>query len=274
MTSARSTACACEAVPSVNVGGVPVHRSSPSAALVHLERVLECGASHVVNHIAADAVVQAWDNEALMEAFGRADLNLADGMAVVWASRLLGAPQPSERVYGPDFVTAACGWGLSRNLRHAFVGGADTGELNALLARLREQFPGLAVASAYAPPMRDVSAAGVVADVAELQAAASSPIDVLWVGLGTPKQQLWADLARPHGVAPAIITVGAAFDFLSGRKAQAPRWLGRAGLEWMFRLAAEPHRLWRRYLLGNPRFVARLAVQWFRTRWNPSPSTS
>ena len=274
MTAVEQTACACGPVPTVDVGGVPVHPSSPSAALVRLEQLLDCGGSHVVNHIAADAVVQARDDDALMAALQRTDMNLADGMAVVWASRILGGPAETTRVYGPDFMISVAEWGMARNLRHAFVGGADPGVLDALLGRLGARFPGVVVAGADAPPIREVSPDAVAADIRQLQATATSPIDVLWVGLGTPKQQLWADLARPHGVARVIVTVGAAFDFLSGRKPQAPGWIGRAGLEWLFRLVAEPRRLWRRYLLGNPRFVARIGMQLLRTRWARHPSTS
>lgn len=266
MTATDSEACTCDPGLSVDVGGVPIHPSTSAAMLRQLERALSCGASHVVNHAAADAIVQAWDNDALMEALRCAYLNLADGMAVVWASRLLGRPPVSERLYGPDFMTAVAGWGLARGVRHAFIGGADDAVLDGLVAGLRDRFPDLAVSGAYAPPIRAVTPANVADDIVQLQGTADGPADVLWVGLGTPKQQLWADQARSHRVAPAIFTVGAAFDFLSGKKRQAPAWMGRAGLEWAFRLAAEPRRLWRRYLLGNPRFAARILVQARNTR--------
>jgi N-acetylglucosaminyldiphosphoundecaprenol N-acetyl-beta-D-mannosaminyltransferase len=152
-------------------------------------------------------------------------------------------------------------WGLVRRLRHSLVGGSAQ-TIEELQNNLRRRIPGLRVVGAHSPPVREVTHAGVEQDLRALDADA----DVLWVGLSTPKQQRWAELARQHHPAKVVATVGAAFDFHAGNKPQAPGWMQRAGLEWTFRLATEPRRLWRRYLIGNPRFVLavlnqRLGVQ-------------
>jgi N-acetylglucosaminyldiphosphoundecaprenol N-acetyl-beta-D-mannosaminyltransferase len=137
--------------------------------------------------------------------------------------------------------------------------------LDALTARLRERFSGMEIVAAVPPPVRPVSEEAVADDIGQIRQRADGPIDVLWVGLGTPKQQIWAYHARRYEVAKVTVTVGAAFDFLSGSKRQAPPWMGPMGLEWVFRLAVEPRRLWRRYLVGNPRFVGRVALQRLRS---------
>jgi N-acetylglucosaminyldiphosphoundecaprenol N-acetyl-beta-D-mannosaminyltransferase len=252
--------CGCERAAATDVGGVPVHAMSLGQAVTRVARMVDCPGSHVVHNIASDPIVRAWNDPQLLRALQEADLTLPDGMAVVWAARLLGAPPATERVYGPDFVLAVAGDPRTRPLRHAFVG-ANEPVLDSLTSRLRRLFPAIDIVAAYPPPLRPVSPDAVADDIEQTRRRAAGPIDVLWVGLGTPKQQVWAYQARPYDVAKVIVTVGAAFDFLSGAKRQAPAWMGRMGVEWLFRLATEPRRLWRRYLLGNPRFVMRIARQ-------------
>jgi N-acetylglucosaminyldiphosphoundecaprenol N-acetyl-beta-D-mannosaminyltransferase len=134
--------------------------------------------------------------------------------------------------------------------RHAFVGSTQK-TLAQLDEAVRERFGALNV-HFYAPPMRDVTPQGVIEDLDFV----APGTDVIWVGLGTPKQQQWAEIARLHRPAALIVNVGAAFDFVAGTKRVAPRWMARLGLEWLYRLGSEPSRLWRRYIVGNPRFVA------------------
>lgn len=260
-------ACTCEQAPATAVAGVPVHAISRDDAVVWLVQMLSCPASHVVNNIAADPIVRAAEDPELLRAMHDADLNLPDGTGVVWAARLLGAPA-AERVYGADFLLAVAGHPFPRPLRHAFVGGTEP-VLDALTADLRRRFSSVEIVAAVPPPVRPVNDEAVAGDIGQVRQRADGPIDVLWVGLGTPKQQIWAYHARRYGVAKVIVTVGAAFDFLSKSKRQAPAWMGPLGLEWVFRLAVEPRRLWRRYLVGNPRFISRVALQ--RLRSGPRP---
>jgi N-acetylglucosaminyldiphosphoundecaprenol N-acetyl-beta-D-mannosaminyltransferase len=189
-------------------------------------------------------------------------LNTPDGMPLVW----LGSPGV-ERVYGPDLMLAVCDAGRDRGLRHYFYGGHD-GVAAELALRLSERFPGLLVAGTFSPPFRDLSDS----EQSALEAAvAKAEPDIVWVGLGTPKQERF--MAGPGRALHAglLIGVGAAFDFHAGRVRQAPRWIQRSGLEWLFRLALEPRRLGRRYLTTNPLFVARLAAQRLGLRKYPPP---
>lgn len=249
--TAAGVRCTCPSPTSrLRVAGVLIDALSFSEALRRIGDFLNCDGTHVVHHLSADPIVQAMDDPALREALEHSDLNLPDGMGVVWGARASGARRLKRRVYGPELMEAVLQSGLGRDLQHAFVGGSPAG-LEALKRRLAARFPRMRVAGAHAPPFREVTPAAVVEDLERLGAES----DVLWIGLGTPKQQLWAHYARRFRPARVIATVGAAFDFLAGLKPQAPRWIGERGLEWAFRLATEPRRLWRRYLLGNPRFV-------------------
>jgi N-acetylglucosaminyldiphosphoundecaprenol N-acetyl-beta-D-mannosaminyltransferase len=246
-----ATACSCaRSGPFAWVNGVRIDPLSPSEARERLAAFLACSATHVVNHLPAHPTVLARRGAGFRDVLNRADLNVADGAGVVWACRRQGFEQMTERVYGPDFMLDVMAWGIERELTHTFVGGTEE-TLRLLLAELRRRHPGLRVAGAHAPPYREVTPDNVQEDVARLEAVG----DLLWVGLGTPKQQVWADLARRHAPARAILTVGAAYDFIAGAKPQAPRWMQRNGLEWAFRLATEPRRLWRRAILDNAVFV-------------------
>jgi N-acetylglucosaminyldiphosphoundecaprenol N-acetyl-beta-D-mannosaminyltransferase len=179
-------------------------------------------------------------------------LTTPDGMPLVW----LGPPAVG-RVYGPDLMLAVCDAGRERGLRHFFYGG-HAGVAGELARRLSERFPGLKVAGSFSPPFRDLSEP----EQRQLEAeVARAEPDIVWVGLGTPKQERFMAGAGRALEAGLLIGVGAAFDFHTGRVRQAPRWIQRSGLEWLFRLAQEPRRLATRYLTTNPLFVARLAAQ-------------
>jgi N-acetylglucosaminyldiphosphoundecaprenol N-acetyl-beta-D-mannosaminyltransferase len=259
----RTPACTCPprgAGPLV--GGVRMDPLQPESVLERVGAMLECPATHVVNHLAADPTVLARRDVSFRDVLNRADLNVADGMGVVLACRALGYRQVRERVYGPDFMDLVCSWGRSRGVRHYFYG-AGPGVPERLAAVLTQRHPGLAVAGAESPPYRDLSDGEVEEAATRIEATGA---DVLWVGVGTPKQQILADRIRGRAQVRVILTVGAAFDFLAGVKAQAPPFLQRNGLEWAFRLASEPRRLWRRYLLGNPAFLSGLLLDSVRAR--------
>jgi N-acetylglucosaminyldiphosphoundecaprenol N-acetyl-beta-D-mannosaminyltransferase len=200
------------------------------------------------------SLVEASSDIRLRDAFDSADLVCTDGMPLVWTCRLRGAPE-AERVAGPDVMLSLCDLGRKLGLRHFFFGGRP-GTAVALASAMRARFPGLEVVGTYAPPFRPPTADEDAAAVALIGAATP---DVLWIGLGSPKQDLWAASHAEHLQLPVVLAVGAAFDFNSGQLRRAPRWMRRAGLEWLFRLAMEPSRLWRRYLTTNLRFLYLLA---------------
>lgn len=178
----------------------------------------------------------------------------ADGMPVAWAQRWLGG-QGAGRVYGPDLMQAMCARSAERGYRQFLLGGAP-GVAAQLASSLRARHAGLEIVGMNCPPYRALTSDEEVALVNEINA---SRADVVWVGLGSPKQDLWMQRFRPRLEAPLLVGVGAAFDFFTGRMPQAPRWMQGAGLEWVFRLASEPRRLWRRYLIYNPKFLMAMA---------------
>ncbi|MDX1545625.1 MAG: WecB/TagA/CpsF family glycosyltransferase [Rhodothermales bacterium] len=212
------------------------------------------------------SVMESWDDPALRRIHNEAGLVTPDGMPLVWISRLRGR-RHVRRVYGPDLMLALCAHGLERGYRHYFYGGAD-GVAGDLARRLGERFPGLVVAGAETPPFRPLTPEEDAAAVERINAARP---DVVWVGLGMPKQERWMHAHVGRIEAPALIGVGAAFDFHTGRKPQAPAWMQRTGLEWAFRLATEPRRLAGRYLRHNPRFVGLALLELMRLRPAPRP---
>ena len=201
-------------------------------------------------------VSAAQRDPAVRRALNGAWLNVPDGMPLVWLGRAHGHREVT-RVYGPDLMLAVCDAGRAGGLAHYFYGGGP-GVAGTLRDRLAARFPGLRVAGTFTPPFRALQPAEAAAFRAEV--AAARP-DVIWVGLSTPTQERFmADQWRGLDAA-VMIGVGAAFDFHAGLKPQAPRWMQRSGLEWLFRLAVEPRRLGRRYLVNNPLFVARVLLQ-------------
>lgn len=195
-------------------------------------------------------------NERVRQAVNRAGLAAPDGMPLVWLSKWK-SRQPVNRVYGPDFMLALCERSAARGYSHYFYGGV-TGVPELLAARLQARFPGLRIAGAHSPPFRPLTAAEDADIIAEINRAGP---DIIWVGLGTPKQDLWMAAQRAQLRAPVLIGVGAAFDFHTGRLPQAPGWMQHSGLEWLFRLWQEPRRLWYRYLVYNPLFVLSVLAQ-------------
>ena len=186
--------------------------------------------------------------------FNRSALTVPDGMGTVWFLRALG--HKASRVYGPDLMLAACARGISPQWRHFFLGGTPE-VANRLAAQLLSDFPGLQVAGIFSPPFRKMDENEVESMVKMVN---ESQADIVWVGLGSAKQEFWMAKYRGRLQALVLIGVGAAFDFLAGAKPQAPKWMQRIGLEWLFRLATEPRRLWRRYA-KYPYFVLLAAAQ-------------
>jgi N-acetylglucosaminyldiphosphoundecaprenol N-acetyl-beta-D-mannosaminyltransferase len=204
-------------------------------------------------------VMEAWDDPDFRRVVNEAELVTPDGVPLVWSLRALGIPD-ATRVYGPDLTLAVCAEAARRGVPVGFLGGRPE-VLERLVRCLAARCPGLDIAFAHSPPFGPL--AGVDERVAE--AIEDSGARVLFVGLGCPKQERW--MAAHRGVLScAMVGVGAAFDFHAGVLPQAPAWLQRAGLEWLFRLACEPRRLWRRYAWHNPRVALRIALQLLQRR--------
>jgi N-acetylglucosaminyldiphosphoundecaprenol N-acetyl-beta-D-mannosaminyltransferase len=208
------------------------------------------GQSHYVSTCTVATLMQAKDNPDIREALDEADMVCADGMPIVWMQKRLGHSQ-AERVYGPDVLLALCKATEHTDITHYFYGGlGDVPQLmvNALL----ENFPNLSIIGADAPPFIQIEDEPQLATIDKLNTINA---DIIWVGLGSPKQDLWMARYHQNLNARLLIGVGAAFDFMAGIKPQAPLWMQRRGLEWLYRLLTEPRRLWRRYFIYNSRFI-------------------
>ncbi len=201
-------------------------------------------------------VSEARADPAFRQILNRSYLTTPDGMPLVWLGHHHGH-QAVTRVYGPDLMLAVGDAGRAGGLRHYFYGG-HPGVVAELKSRLVARFPGLEVVGTYTPPFRPLTSAEFSALQADV--AAAQP-DIIWVGLGTPKQERFMAQVWDKLDCGLLIGVGAAFDFHSGRVKQAPHWMQRSGLEWFYRLVQEPRRLAHRYLVNNPSFVLRTLAQ-------------
>lgn len=203
--------------------------------------------------------MESHDSADYREIVNGADLVVPDGMPLVWALRLFGVREATQ-VRGPSLTLRLLELAAAAGIPVGFYGGSPE-VLRLDLINCERRFPGLRVAYAHAPPFRPLTAledGAIVRDIAESKAR------ILFVGLGCPKQERWM-AAHKGSVNSVMVGVGAAFDLLAGAKSEAPAWMQRLGLEWCFRLASEPRRLWRRYAYHNPRFVALLLGQYLRS---------
>jgi N-acetylglucosaminyldiphosphoundecaprenol N-acetyl-beta-D-mannosaminyltransferase len=242
----------------VEVVGVPLAVTDYDGALAWIDAMV---AEHRRGYLCAcnvHTVTASREDPELRAALLSSDaLNVPDGQPLVWALNALGNSL-RDRVYGPELMARAFARGASNGHRFYMYGGRDHEALVQLGLSLRRRFPGANIVGGYVPPFRPLTAEERSAVIDEIN---ESEADVVWVGIGVPKQEKWMAAMRPHLEAPVLIGVGAAFDFHAGLVPQAPPLLQDAGLEWAYRLAHEPRRLWRRYLRYNPRFVRAFARQ-------------
>ena len=221
-------------------------------------QVLDWARNHESRYIcAADMhmVMESHYSREFRNIVNGADLVTPDGMPLVWGLRLLGAME-ATRVYGPDLTAALLEAAVREDIPVGFYGGTPE-VVDRLLNVLSQRLPRLRLAFRMSPPFRPATVDEDRRVVAQVN---SSGARILFVGLGCPKQERW--MAEHAGrVSAVMVGVGAAFDFLSGMKPQAPRWMQGLGLEWSFRLCSEPRRLWRRYLWYGPQFVGLFALQ-------------
>ncbi len=235
--------------PRCDVLGVQVSAVNMALALRQIQSWIDLRQCNYVCITGVHGVMESQADEALKRIHNAAGMVTPDGMPMVWINKLRGNSHVG-RVYGPDLMLEVCKLGLEKGHKHFFYGGGE-GVASLLAEKLQQRFPGIEIAGVYTPPFRPLSE-GEDRDV--VQTINRSGADIVWVGLSTPKQEHWMSrhLGRLH--APVMIGVGAAFDFHAGLKAQAPRWMQKSGLEWFYRLLSEPRRLWKRYLINNPRF--------------------
>jgi N-acetylglucosaminyldiphosphoundecaprenol N-acetyl-beta-D-mannosaminyltransferase len=260
---------------SFEVLGVQVHAVQTQNVVARMEEWI-CDRSRCRSHTIAPTgmhgIVEAQHDPSFKEILNSADAVVPDGMPLVWLGRRRGHHLP-RRVYGPDLMLEFCEKTVGCGYRHFFYGG-EPGVPGRLAEALKRRFPEIQVCGTFSPPMRPLGPAEDKEVVSMISRAAP---DVLWVGLGTPKQERWMHEHRDQLRVPVLVSVGAAFDILSGRRSQAPRWMRDHGLEWLFRLLQEPRRLWHRYLIYGAEFIAYLLVDWlhlkdFRSSWERESS--
>jgi len=247
-----------------DVLGVPIAMTDYEGAIDVIDALVERRERGWVCAAPAMSLVTAQDDPLLMAALRGATLTVPDGMPVVWAANMLGGGERLHgRVYGPDLMRHHCAHAARRGQRIWLYGGHDDHVLETLKANLLRDHPGLRIVGGWSPPHREPNADDDRAIAARINA--DEP-DVVWVGLGMPKQERWMARLRPQIDAPVLCGVGAAFDFHADRVAQAPRWMQDRGLEWAHRVVQEPRRQLPRYLRSNPRFVAGVVRQYLRER--------
>src|SRR6266446_2523507 len=244
------------------VRGVRIDALQISDVVAQMEEwIHDRGGCYSIAATGMHGTVEAQHDRAFKKALNSTDLVVPDGMPLVWLGRRRGHHLP-RRVYGPDLMLEFCEKTAGRGYRHFFYGG-EPGVPERLANSLKRRFPTMEVCGTFSPTFRSLDPEEDQEIVSMISLAAP---DVLWVGLGTPKQERWMHEHRDKLHVPVLVSVGAAFDLLSGRRNQAPRWMREHGLEWLFRLLQEPRRLWRRYLIYGTEFIAYLAADGLRLR--------
>ncbi len=243
-------------VPRVNVLGVGVSAINLDTAEALVAAALRTRTRGYVCVTGVHGVSEAQSDPLFRDILNGALLNTPDGMPMVWMGRLQGAGEMA-RVYGPDLMLRVCELTCRSGHTHFFYGGAP-GVADELKVAMERRFPGIRVVGACTPPFRPLT----TDEEAQLKETVNqSKPDIIWVGLSTPKQEKFMASHWRTLDATLFFGVGAAFDFHTGRVRQAPRWMQRSGLEWLFRLFCEPRRLWKRYLKNNPLFLMRAFLQ-------------
>lgn len=237
-------------LPQVDILNVKISAINLDLACAAIDEWIQTRRKVYVCVAPVSTIVSCHEDEEYKGIVNNADMVTPDGMPVVWLARAKGYKSVA-RTYGPDLMRLVCARGQDKGYKHFFYG--STHETCARLeASLKKDFPRLSIAGMYAPPFRDLTDEENQRIVAMLN---QSQADIIWVGLGSPKQDFWMARHRRVLEAPVMVGVGAAFDFVAGVKPQAPLWMQQACLEWLFRLSSEPQRLWRRYLIGNTKFL-------------------
>lgn len=240
----------------VDLLGTLVDNVSMRMAIARIRSFIQSGTPHQVVTVNVDFLRLARRDALFRTVVNSADLVVADGMPLVWASRLRGDPLP-QRLSGIELMHACAEMAVDAGYR-IFLLGAGPGVAQEAAAVLEQRFPGIHVAGTYTPPLRDFSAEEDSAILAHIRAAAPH---MLFVAFGAPKQEQWIRGHLHELSVPVCMGIGGTFDILAGRVSRAPLWMQRSGLEWAYRLWQEPHRLWKRYLIHDMPVFFRLMRQ-------------
>jgi N-acetylglucosaminyldiphosphoundecaprenol N-acetyl-beta-D-mannosaminyltransferase len=213
--------------------------------------------------------METFDSERFREVINHADMVIPDGRPIYWAQRLLGH-KDAEQVRGQDVMNAICELSNTTEIKIGLYGGSSDEVLQQVITKLKNKYPLIKIVYSYAPPFRQLTAGEDEIVSAQIN---RSNVDILFVGIGCPKQEIWMAEHKQH-LQCVMLGVGAAYDFIAGTKQHAPRWIQKIGLEWLFRLASEPKRLWKRYLKQNPRFIYHFTKQLIKHKLSSNKSVS
>ncbi|HLQ51141.1 MAG TPA: WecB/TagA/CpsF family glycosyltransferase [Terriglobales bacterium] len=240
----------------VNLLGVGVHAINMSQALEIIDTAIQAGKRGYICVTGIHGIMEAQKDTVFRDIVNNSLLTTPDGMPTVWVGRLQGFSKMS-RVFGPDLMLRVCEMSLKKGYTH-FLYGGDTGVAERLKEALVQRFPGLRIVGTFSPPFRLLTGreeAELTLRLSELRP------DIFWVGLSTPKQERFMAKYLQKWDTKVMLGVGAAFDIHTGRIQDAPDWVKNAGLQWLHRLRQEPARLWRRYLINNPKFIIKITLQ-------------
>ncbi len=226
-----------------------------SSAIAKIAKLVEQKKGGYVCFSTVHMIMESYDNKEFGAKVNGADLIVTDGMPIVWMQKILGAGG-AARVRANDLMIQLCEFAAQNKLSVGFYGGKQE-VMDAILERAKSDLPNLNVTYAFSPPFRPLTEAEDEEIVAKIN---ESQTQILFMGLGCPKQENWMS-AHKNRLSAVMLGVGASFDFYAGNVAECPDWIGKLGLEWLFRLTQEPRRLWRRYIILNPRFMALAALQ-------------
>lgn len=233
---------------------------SHESAIRRISELIEKQKGGYVCFSTVHMIMESYDNEEFAAKVNAADLIIPDGMPLVWMQKLQGEKQ-ANRVRANDLMIKLCAYAEKNDLTVGFYGGKQS-VIDAILKRAAGDFPNLKIVYAFSPPFRPLSEAEDAEITREIN---EKKPDILFMGLGCPKQENWM-WAHKNKLTTIMLGVGASFDFFAGNVKESPEWLGRLGLEWLFRLTQEPRRLWRRYLILNPRFMRLATLQLLKSK--------
>jgi N-acetylglucosaminyldiphosphoundecaprenol N-acetyl-beta-D-mannosaminyltransferase len=242
--------------PRANVLGIGISAINMEDAIRLSDSLIQRGGKGYICVTGVHGVVEAQSDPAFRRILNRSFMSTPDGMPMVWVGRFQGLNR-MRRVYGPDYMIDLCRFSVSRGYRHFLYGGRN-GVVEQLANELTKRFPGLKIVGTYTPPFRPLNS-NEESDLAAL--VSETKPDVFWVGLSTPKQERFMDKYLEKLDVKLMVGVGAAFDIHTGTIKDAPLWMKIAGLQWLHRLAQEPRRLWKRYLINNPKFIWNISLQ-------------
>jgi N-acetylglucosaminyldiphosphoundecaprenol N-acetyl-beta-D-mannosaminyltransferase len=244
----------------VEIVSLRVNVVNHESAIRKIHELVERGAGGYVCFSTVHMIMESHDNPEYGAKVNAADLVIPDGMPLVWMQKLQNE-KSATRVRANDLMMMLCAYAEKNNLSVGFYGGKQS-VIDAILERAKKDFPHLKIAYAYSPPFRpltDEEDAEITSEINQKKP------DILFMGLGCPKQENWMS-AHAEKTKAIMLGVGASFDFFAGNVRESPEWIGRLGLEWLFRLTQEPRRLWRRYLILNPRFMRLATLQLLKSK--------